>query len=291
MTGFFWAAGLILVGAVIAAIALDLPAGIVIAIILPSSLVVLYAAYGSARLLRIPQKVKERAKKHKHLKRFVEDYHFRKLVYACFSVVVDFGYAAMEFVFSRVSGNNWYTVNATYYFGLAAIRLGIIFFGAGRMKKIPEEKRRLHEIKTYTATGIALLLLNGWLTTTFIASLSSDGEFKKYSLIVYATAIYTFYRIVFSIAGLIKSHIDKSLITRSLVALSTVAALVSVLTFFAALAATFSELRSVLVANGIIGNIISAFNISMSVFIIFRSYRLNKKLQEQGGGESDGETE
>ncbi|MDE7464674.1 MAG: hypothetical protein K2M48_06555 [Clostridiales bacterium] len=283
MTACFWAAGLILLGGCIASIVLDVWAvGIRIAVILITSLIVVYAAYGTAMLARLPERIRSWTAKHERLSLFVHNYHVRTAVHACGSIIIDLVYATMTFVIGRKTDSGWYTVNATYYFIMALIRLGIIVFGARHaVRDLPKEKFESYETKVYTLTAIALLILNGWLTTTFEVKLTGGSEFAKHSLIVYGTAIYTFYRIILAIAGLIKSHKSESLITRALRAVSTVTALVSVLTFFTTLAATFNELRGVIVANGIVGNIISVFNISMSIFMLVNVARRNKKARTE----------
>lgn len=285
----FWTAGLILLGGCIASIVLDVwNVGIRIAVIILMSLLVSYAAYGTAKLLRLLERIKAWAKNHPRIYAFLHNYHIRTVLLTFGSIVIDVGYATMEFIIGKMTNHSWYTINATYYFSLSVVRLLVIIY-ARPNAKLPPKKRAERELKAYTATGIALFLINGWLTTTFEVSLTGGSEFARNKLIVYGTAVYTFYRIVVAIVGLVVSHTKNNLVTRALNAISTVTALVSVLTFFTTLAATFRELKGVLVANGIIGNIISLFTISMSVFMIIKSYRYNKKASEQAEAQENTE--
>lgn len=280
MTSFFWAAGLWGLGGCIASIALEVwDAGIRIAVIIACSIVLLYAAYGTVKLLRLPQRLKAFVVKYPRLSRIIDNYHLRRTVFAFFSVMIDIGYAVMEFVIGRTTGYGWYTVNSTYYFSLAVFRLFVILYTRPNAK-LDKDKKSERELKAYAATGIALFILNGWLTTTFEVSLTGGAEFVRNKLIVYGTAVYTFYRIIAAIAGLVTAHTETSLVARALNSIGTLTALVAVQTLISTLAATFSELKSVLVVNGIIGNLVSLFAISMSIVIIVKSYRYNKKASE-----------
>lgn len=193
VTTFFWLAGLTLLSGCIAALVLDVwGLWARIGVILLMTLVVVYAAYGTAMLFDIPGRVKDFAAKRKYLSLFVTNYNARTAIYACGSVLFDVCYGVLEIVIGNKSGSSWFKTNGIYYLVISVIRFAVIMFGVRPMIKMNDKQRRLHEIKTMTATAIALLMLNSVLTLLFEMMITNETEFVKLPILLYGTAIYTF---------------------------------------------------------------------------------------------------
>ncbi len=258
-------------------------AGVRLSLILFSSLFVMYSAFGAARRLKTTQKIKAWALKHKFGAAFLQNYNFRTVVYACFSALFDTAYGIFQIASGRSAGVRWFSASGTYYIALAIMRLGTVAFGARPLiKKTDIIVRQEHCIKTYTAVGISLLLLTGTLTTMFDVMLASRSALAvQFPLMIYGTYLYTFYKIAFAAVGFIKSHKNDNLITRALRSITAVAALTSMLTFMTSLLTSFPEFGALAGVIGTLGNFVSLFVVTLSIFMIVRSARLYHRLKKQ----------
>lgn len=256
-------------------------ASVRLSLILFASLFIAYSVFGVVRRLKFVQKLRERALKHKLSAAFVQNYDFRTVVYACFSALFDTAYGIFQIVSGKTAGIKWFTASGTYYIALALMRMGTVLFGARPLlKKTDTAAREEHFIKTYTAVGIALFILTGTLTTMFDVMLASRGALAaKFPLMIYGTYLYTFYKIAFAAVGFVKSHKNDNLITRALRSITTVAALASMLTFMTSLLTTFPEFGALAGVIGTLGNFVSLFVVTLSIFMITRSARLYHRLQ------------
>ncbi len=282
-TAILWISGLGLLAACIAAVVLDLwHIAVRIAVIIVMSLIILYALYATALLIELPEKALAFARRHRTLSRLVDSYNFRTALFACGSVIIDVAYAVLQFVIGAVNHASWAMTNGVYYFILSVIRFFVIMFGARPLdnKELKGEARELHCIKTYAATGIALLILNSVLYVLFDAILLSGERFVKHYVMIYGSAVYIFYRMILAVNGLVKSHINDNLVTRALRNINTVTALVALLTFQTSLLATAPEMTALAYINGTTATLISLITVSLALSMLVGAYRKNRVLEK-----------
>lgn len=264
-----------------------------ISLVIVTTLILLYASYSIAMLLDLPTKLNEKTKKLPLLHRLINDYTARTVIYALGSVIIDITYAVFETIIGYMYNSNWYKVNGFYYMFLGGIRVITILYVKHPFKKTPDtyEQNRTREISAHAAAGIALLGLNVTLYTFFDVMLNNSNNFKRHPIIIYGTAIYTFYKTVFAIGNFIKSRLTDDLTTKTLRNVNIITALVSLLTFQLSLLATYPDALSTTIANGASGTIISLITISLAVSMLVRSYIENKKLTSTNTDENDTKTE
>lgn len=279
-----WTVGLSLLGFCIASVVLELMlVQVRITLIIVMTLIILYAGYATALLLKLPEKAFALAEHNKHLSRLLHNYNARTVAHACGSVITDVCFAVFEISIGYAYGSHWFRINGIYYLFLCAIRVSVLLFAARPFAKTQLTKAEKHSraVRAYAGVGIAMLVLNSLLYTLFDVMLAAGGDFVKHSVLIYGTAIFSFYKIVFAIGGFIKSRLSDNLITKIIRNLGIVTALVSVLTFQTSLLATFPETAGFTIANGTTATVVSFINISLALSMIIRAFRETRKLEKR----------
>ncbi len=285
MSSCFGAAGLTLLGGSIASIALDVWAVRVrIIVMILMTLVLLYALYGLALALRLPEKAEALAKKSKFLAKFISSYGFRAGIFTLGSILFDLVFASLQLYIGTETDMNWYIANGGYYFLMGAIRLTVLFVGVYEIMRpdISLTERKNRSTKLFILTGFALLFMNGALDGLTYAMLYSGKSFaKQYDVVVYGTAIYAFYKLAIAIKNMIGLKKHRTLLLRALRNLSIISALVTMLSFQVTLIATFPNARDFSVANGIMASIITLTTAGLAISMIVRGLIARKKLKAE----------
>lgn len=282
-TAVLWVSGLSLLGYCIAAVVLELMlVQVRITLIIVMTLILLYAAYATALLLKLPEKVLAHAEKNKHLAKFLSNYNARTVVYACGTVLTDVCFAVFEISIGYAHGSHWFRINGFYYLFLCLVRVSVILFAARPFSKteLTSEEKRSREVRAYAGVGIAMLFLNSLLYALFDIMLAAGGDFVKHTVLIYGTGVFTFYKIVFAIGGFIKSRLSDNLVTKNIRNIGIVTALVSVLTFQTSLLATFPDTAGFNIANGTTASLVALINIALALSMIIKAYRETRKAEK-----------
>lgn len=276
-----WVTGLVLLGVCIVAVVLELwHVQLRIAVIIVMTLVLLYALYATAMRLDLKTKALDFAHRHKHIAIVVDNYNVRTAFYACGSILIDLVYSIMDISLGYMHGTQWFKMYGFYYLALTVIRFCLIMWGARPLiKPTTRYARAIHEIRTYAVTGISLFMLNSVLYTMFDIMLVSGESFIKHYIIIYGTAIYTFYKIILAVNSFVKSRKSDNLVTKSMRNVSTISAFISLLIFQTSLLATFPEAKEPILANGITATFISLFTIILAITMIVSSIKQGRKLE------------
>ncbi len=242
VTLFSYAAGFTLLGGLIAAALLDVWNTVLrIFMAIFSSTLIVYGLYGTAVFFRLTDRLLAAIRKNKTLSLFIDSYNYRTVLYACGSIIIETAFGLIGLISGLVTNSSWYITNGTYYLLLAVLRLYVVLGARKPKKDMTEKEIAKKHIDIYTVTGVSLLLLNGVMSALFDAMAVAEAEHVKSNLMIYATAIFAFYKMTFAIVGFIKSRKNDNLITRSLRSISTVAAAVSLLAFMTSLVASFPD--------------------------------------------------
>ncbi len=232
-------------------------------------------AYAVYLLVRLAPQIKGwglgTLRRGKFTRELTENYGFRTLVFAGFSLLINFGFVLFNAVFAILTKNIWYGSLAGYYFLLGGVR-GCVFWWERRARKRAcgdEEYYRRLQWKNYGNCGVALLVLNFALSVA-VTLMVLDQKPTKYSEITAIVfAAYTVYKIFFAVHNIFKAKKGKDLQIRSFRNIGLVDAAVSLLSLQTALVATFStEGEDMLALNAVVGAAVCITAVAIAVVML-----------------------
>lgn len=165
----------------------------------------------------------------------------------------------------------WFVSMAVYYFALGALRLSLIL---GCRKN-----SNANEMLCYRRTAWLLFLLNIPMAGMILLMIFTDSGFTYPGYVIYLSAIYTFYIMIYSAASLINCRRMESPFLSAVKVLNFVSALMSVLGLQTAMIAQFSvndeNFRRMM--NAITGGFIWSAVILIAVYMLVRSGNSGKE--------------
>ncbi len=237
-------------------------------------------AYSVYLLARFAPRIKEGCmawlKKFKFAKDLTEDYHFRTLVFAACSFIINLGFVAFNTVLSVMTGNVWYGSLAGYYFLLSLLRGGV-FQGDRRAKKKAngeESAYKILRLKNYRKCGAALFVLDIAMSVavTFMVLSQKPTQYTEIMAIVFAS--YSCYKITFAILNIFKAKRTKDLQIQAFRNIGLADAAVSLLSLQTTLVSTFSaDGQDMILLNALTGAFVCLLTIGMGVFMIIQANR------------------
>ncbi|MBQ3546693.1 MAG: hypothetical protein IJA34_17170 [Lachnospiraceae bacterium] len=191
------------------------------------------------------------------------------------------GVNIISFIFSR---SMWFIILAGYYVILAIMR----FLLTRYIRRVGTLKNRIGELKRSILCSVILLLVNFILSGAVLMILYQNKGYEYKGILIYVMAAYTFYITTNAIINLIKYRKYNSpvMTTTKVIALS--ASLVSMLALETAMFEQFGQ--DMLPKNkwlmvALTGADVSIIVITMSVYMIVKSYKEIKKIKEKSYGE------
>lgn len=187
-------------------------------------------------------------------------------------------YGVFQYFLGRYHGSFWFYSMAAYYLSLAAMRVYLAFHT--RRHALREDIRK--EYKKYRVCGFVFLLMNMALTAMIFFMVYFNRSFHHHKITTIAMAAYTFTSFTFCIINLIKARRLESPLFSAAKVISFAAACVSMLTLESTMLTTFGEemeASAIKLMLGLTGGAVSAFIITMAVYMIVHS---SKKLRENG---------
>lgn len=230
-------------------------------------LVVHYAKYVKTR-------IKEAANKREITRKFMENYGFRTVVFACVTFAVNTGYAIFYGVLGIISRSLWYGALAGYYIFLSAVRCWVLIGGrrASKSAKGDKDSLYIYKLKIFRGCGIFLIVLDVALATAVAQMVMSDSPAAHGEIAAIASAAYAFYKITLACINLFKAKRGKDPLVQSLRNISFTDALVSMLALQTTLVALYSEGESSMMALNIItGAVVCAATVGMGIFMAVRA--------------------
>ena len=152
------------------------------------------------------KEVKEWLRAHPFTGKLMDDFGFRKIIFAIGSFVMSVGYGPINGYTWLITGSIWHGALAIYYVMLALTRGGILVHHKRKIGKDPDEI--LVEIKEATTcrnSGIVLLVLNSALFLVVLMMTFAGKSFRYQGTLIYAYAAYTVYKLTMAIVNLPKS--------------------------------------------------------------------------------------
>lgn len=197
------------------------------------------------------------------------------------TIIINSIYGIFNIYLGYYYSTYWFLSLGCYYISLVVIRL-IIFSHTNKYS--PGEKIKSELIK-YRFCGIAFLIMNSILSLIIFFMVYWDRTFYHNEITTITIATYTFTSLTISIINAIKHRKHRSPILSASKTISLAAACVSVLTLESTMLTTFGSeqlslyTRRVMLASS--GFVLSAFIISLAIYMIINSTRQLKAYKKQ----------
>ena len=219
------------------------------------------------RMPVIIKKIKEYLYSNKRSNLYLTDADVRARVSLNVGWLVNLGYSAFKLVLGIIYGSMWFLAEAEYYILLTALKFWLIKSD----KKHADNSAYMW--KCFNRCGWWLLLLN-FLMTCIISQVIFRNEVYEYNgLVIYASAAYTFYRLIMSVVQIVKYHSARNHVLSASKRLNLSASLMSLFALQTAMLTQFGSMEGMSnrVANGATGAAVSVAVICISVLMIIKS--------------------
>lgn len=231
------------------------------------------------RFLKCARKAVENCgavQKFKHSKigeKYLGDINFRGSVSIYQGMAANYLYVIFRFILWLRYGSVWFISIAIYYLVLGCLRARLIVaYG----HKNPEK-----EIVCYRQTAWLLFLLNITMGGMIVQMVRANSGFSYPGVIIYLSAMYTFYIMILSVINLVKFRRVGSPVLSAAKVLNFISAMMSVLALQTAMISRFSNgdetFRKTM--NTITGSAVYAAVIAIAVYMLLHSGRLRKQVK------------
>lgn len=154
----------------------------------------------TARFIPAVKNIKKVLHRNKHTSRYLSEADLRARISMHTGTIVNIGFAAFKFSAGIYYKSVWFMAVALYYLILSVIRFTLIT----RDKKSSRlaENRISHQWKSYRLCGYLLFLLNFTMSGMAFLMIWQNEAFSYPGFVIYASAAYTFYRLIIAIVRL-----------------------------------------------------------------------------------------
>lgn len=238
--------------------------------------VLVYASYALSaytltvvcvRSPEIIKKIKAFINSNKFCKRYLNDLNYRSSFNLNLGLTVNVIYSVFKFISGIVYSSFWFGAEAVYYIVLSCIRILLV-------NKIKIEDSTAGW-KVHRLCGAFLLLLNTTMSGIIIQILFKNETYHYNGIIIYATAAFTFWRLISSIIQVAKYHRKHSPVISAAMFLNLSASLMSLFALQTAMIAEFgADLNEGGAMNTATGIAVSAGVMCIAVFMLFRSNKM-----------------
>lgn len=195
--------------------------------------------YGAKDALSLSRNVvKPRIANNPFMHRLSSDYQYRTILFAISGFAVHLIFAGFNCIIAIISSSGWYGSLAAYYLLLVTMRWGAV----GHVRSATKQSsREAHENQVYLRCGYLFILMS--LVLGGVVFWMTRGKTNKTypGILIYAVAVYTFWKVSISIVNLVKVRKIHSLLLKTLRNIGYADALVSLLSLQTALLSEFSE--------------------------------------------------
>lgn len=245
------------------------------------SLTVWYAIYFTPKIKKYVITLME---KRKFTSAIINDYGFRAVTFSTVAFTVNIAYAIFNGAMGIISRSVWFGALSLYYIVLSALKAYVII-GSRRINKLTEN-RPLLLARMYRNCGISLIILSIALSGAVAQMALSDQCFKYADLMIYAAALYAFYKITIAIIQFVKSRRHGRTINETFGLINLSDGLVSMLALQTALLAAFGE-GSSKVYNAITGTAVMLMIIAIGIFMAFGAKRIKSEKENENDRKQD----
>lgn len=234
-----------------------------------------YAAYAVVINIRpVRDRIIAALKRHSFTSRILEQYGFRTVVFAAFSLLLSLAYVAFNGVVAVASRSIWYGALTAYYLLLVCLRGGIVLYHRRKGKsELSEDEIRLAECRKYRNCGALLMILPVALSGAILQMVRFGSAFVHWGWTVLAFAAYAFYKIIMAAYNVVKAKKTDDLTVRALRNVGLAAAMVTMLALQTSLLHSFSESADYGWANALTGGVISALTFALGLYMLIGGNR------------------
>lgn len=205
--------------------------------------------------------------------RYVNDLAFRGSIGICQGMTANFLYVLFRIVVGIHYASVWFISMAGYYFVLGVLRLSLILSYRHRTD--------IDELHCYRRIAWLLFLLNIPMGGMIMLMVLTNSGYSYPGYVIYISAIYTFYTMIYSVINLVKFRRLGSPILSAAKVLNLIAALMSVLGLQTAMIAQFSSesdgFRKLM--NAVTGGAVWVLVILTAVYMLCRSRRMKDEVK------------
>lgn len=248
-----------------------------------SALFLVYSVY-SFRLVfkNIKDKIIRIMGKYKFTQKMMTNYKFRTIIFACCAFIINIGFAIFEATMGIMNSSIWFGALASYYIILSAVR-GRNLYLIYKSKSVKNVHKK--SVKLYRANGYLLVLLTLVFSIAVIQMVYSTGGFEHIGMMIYVSALYTFYKITLAILNIIKAHKQDDYNVKSIRNINLADALVSIVALQTAMFHSFGTDVNTSIPNALTGGIVCILIISIGSAMIIKAnqqIKINKENQNNG---------
>ncbi len=225
--------------------------------------------------------------KNRYARRWQDDTRLRVNVSLYGTLIYNTAYALLQLGMGFWHHTFWFYSLAGYYISLAVMR----FFLLRHTSRHKPGEKIMEELKKYRACGIVFLVMNLALALIIFFMVYWNRTFNHHEITTIALAAYTFTSLTRAIINTVKYRKHNSPVYSAAKAISLAAACVSMLTLESTMLTTFGDgtmsLAERRILLGASGGVISAFIITMAVYMIIQAnkrIKLLKAEEEQRNG-------
>ena len=239
----------------------------------------IYIIYSSVKLYNLVKSILIKLlSKNKFTKSIVENYGIRTGISSIISTLINLIYCSTLIYTALISGSTWLVCLTLYYIALTLTKSSVLVGSFGLIFNIKDgEYSKTKQIKTYRNCGIFLVLMSIAMSGMVVQMILMEADIKYSNFLIYVVAVYTFIRIMVSIAHTIKSHKTKNMILQALRNINLTSAVVSLFSLQVALINYFSNGSNPFVMNLITGISVSTLIVFLGIFMIVKG---QQKLNE-----------
>ncbi len=246
-----------------------------------------YSVYTFVRLApRVKAEIIAALKKWKFTRELTENYHFRTLVFAAGSFLLNVGFVVFNVVMAIISKNAWYGSLAVYYLLLSVLRGGI--FNGNKKAKIRagenEKERYLLQLKNYRWCGIALFVLDLAMAVAVAFMVFGAKPSRHTDITAIVFAAYSFVKITMAIRNIFKAKKTQNPQIQAFRNIALADAVISLLSLQTTMVATFSEGDggNLFILSAVVGACVCLFTMGMGILMIIHATKKIKREKENG---------
>ena len=231
----------------------------------------------------IKDKVVSWANKYELTRAMMNSYGVRTVVFTIVSFVISMLYGAYNLTLAIVERSSWFGVLAAYYVILAVMR-GVVVVHHRKKRKAEKvgkviENEKIKQIRKYRLSGILLVIMIFALTFAIMQMIRDHATFKHAGLMIYVSAIYSFYKITVAIINIVKARKQPDLTVQAVRNINMADALVSMLALQTSMINSFGQEDGLLFAdrlNGATGAGVCALVLALGIYMIIKAQKRMK---------------
>ena len=187
---------------------------------------------------------------------------------------INLAYAAFKLSMGVYFWSAWFGATAVYYMVLCVIRFLLVRGDHAIAQMQDDDRRQKRAMAGYRQCGWLILLLNIAMTGMIVQMVWHDEAFRYPGVMIYASAAYTFYRLVTAIVSMVRFRRAENPLFAAAKSIDMCVALMSLYALQSAMIVTFGESeRFRLIMNSITGFAVAIGVIGIAGYMLLRSKR------------------